>query len=322
MGGSLAQSERMRGASPLSIAARVRPGTVVLRPERRDVVNAMTIDVEDYFQVSAFEQHLSRDNWDGMESRVCRNTDRLLEMFAQAGVRGTFFVLGWVAERHPSLVRRIAAAGHEIASHGHEHRLVYEQTPAEFAADLKRSRAVLEDASGQMVIGYRAPSYSITRRSLWALDVLIEHGYTYDASIYPIHHDRYGIPDAPRHIHRIDRAGGHIWELPGSTTRLGGANLPIGGGGYFRLLPYAWTRRGIDRLNTVEREPAIFYLHPWEVDPAQPRMKVGAVSRFRHYRNLDQTEKRLRQLLQEFRFAPAGEVLGATASVQLASAVA
>lgn len=301
----------MRCVSSLSLdAAPVRRASAIVRTgPRGPVVNAMTIDVEDYFQVSAFERHVSRDTWDRMESRVCRNTERLLEMFDQADVRATFFVLGWVAERYPALVRRIAQEGHEIASHGYEHRLVYEQTPAEFAADLRRAKYALESAAGQPVLGYRAPSYSITRQSLWALDVLIEQGYAYDASIYPIHHDRYGIPGWTRHIHRIDRAGGSIWELPGSTARWGGANLPVGGGGYFRLLPYWWTKLGIQQINTVDKESAVFYLHPWEVDPDQPRLGVTGLSRLRHYANLNKTEDRLRRLMTEFRFGTVGQVL-------------
>lgn len=274
------------------------------------IVNAMTVDVEDYFQVSAFEACVSRDRWDGFESRVCRNTDRLLQMFDEAGVTATFFVLGWVAERYPDLVRRIAAAGHEIASHSYAHRLAYELTPAEFREDLRRAKGVLEDAGGVPVRGYRAPSYSVTARSMWVIDELIDGGYLYDSSIYPIHHDRYGIPDAPRHLHRIDRSNrGGIWELPGSTVRCLSQNLPIGGGGYFRILPYAWTRFGIRRVNTVEQRPVVFYLHPWEIDPAQPRIDAPAVSRFRHYYNLGATESRLKRLLSEFRFGPAIDLL-------------
>ncbi|HET7218507.1 MAG TPA: XrtA system polysaccharide deacetylase [Vicinamibacterales bacterium] len=275
-----------------------------------DVLNAMTVDVEDYFQVSAFEDRVSRSQWDRFESRVGRNTERLLEMFDRAGVRATFFVLGWVAERFPGLIRQIHSGGHEIASHGFSHRLVYDTTPEEFRLDLRRARAALEAAANVSIFGYRAPSYSITRRSLWALDVLVSEGYVFDSSIYPIHHDRYGIPDWSREIQRIDRPGGSLWELPGSTVRWAGTNFPIGGGGYFRLLPYGWTRRGILRLNAVERKPAVFYLHPWEIDPEQPRIAGSGLSRMRHYRNLDKTEERLRRLLAEFRFGSVSEVLG------------
>ena len=283
------------------------------------LVNAMSVDVEDYFQVSAFDDVVPRGSWDRRESRVCANTDRLLTLFGEAGVRSTFFVLGWVAERFPGLVRRIADAGHEVASHGHAHELVYTQTPAAFREDVKRSKGVLESTTGLPVHGYRAPSYSVVERSLWALDVLIEEGFAYDASIFPIHHDRYGIPDAPRHAHVVTRPGGCIMEAPGSTVRLGPVNLPIAGGGYFRMLPYALTRWGIARLNTVERRPAIFYLHPWEIDPGQPRIDAGALSRLRHYRNLHKTEARLRSLLREFRFSTIADAVIGPAAVTAAS---
>ena len=282
------------------------------------VINAMTVDVEDYFQVSAFDAHVPRAAWDSFESRVCRNTERLLGIFDEARVRATFFVLGWIAERFPALVSRIHAAGHEIASHGYGHRLVYTTSRDEFRDDVRRARDVIEAATGAPVEGYRAPSFSITRRSLWALDVLVSEGFRYDASIYPVRHDRYGIPGWPRHIHRVERAGGALWELPGSTASLFGINLPIGGGGYFRLLPYAWTRRGIARVNRREGAPVVFYLHPWEIDPAQPRIEAGRLSRFRHYRNLDKTEARLRRLLGEFRFAAASDVLDSRLEVDRA----
>jgi len=276
---------------------------------RARVVNAMTVDVEEYFQVSAFEHHVSRSQWDSYQSRVVRNTERLLDIFQAAGVRATFFVLGWVAERHPTLVRRIAEAGHELGSHGFSHRLVYEQTPSEFRHDLRQSRAAISDAASAPVHGYRAPSFSITGRSLWALDIIREEGFTYDASIFPIHHDRYGLPSAPRHFHAIQGSAGTLWECPGSTVRFAGANLPVAGGGFFRLLPYAWTRWGIARLNRVERRPAVFYVHPWEIDPEQPRIRASFASRLRHYTNLDKTEPRLRRMLSEFQFAPLGQVL-------------
>lgn len=277
----------------------------------RPVLNALTFDVEDYFQVSAFDRLVPRSRWDRYETRVSESTDRVLAVLADADVRATFFVLGWVAERFPGLVRRIAAAGHELASHGYGHRLVYELTPEEFREDLRRSRAAIEACVARPVVGYRAPSYSITAKSLWALDVLIEEGFTYDASIFPIHHDRYGIPDAPRHTYQIERAGGTIWEIPPSTVRLFGHNLPVAGGGYFRILPYRWTRWGIDRLNRHEERPAVFYLHPWELDPEQPRVGAQGLSRFRHYRNLAQTEPRLRRLLKDFRFGPVSAALAA-----------
>ena len=275
----------------------------------RGVVNAMSVDVEDYFHVNAFDGVVPRGRWESLESRVCRNTERLLALFEARGVSATFFVLGWVAERFPSLVSSIARQGHEIASHGYAHRLISEQTPQAFRDDVRRAKDLLEAAAGAQVDGFRAPSYSVTARTLWALDVLIEEGYRYDASIFPIRHDRYGLPASPRHPYVLTRAGGSLVEAPASTVRCGGVNLPVAGGGYFRILPYAWTRWGIRRINTHEGRPAIFYLHPWEIDPSQPRIRAGLVSRFRHYRNLDKTEPRLRRLLREFRFSTVGRLL-------------
>lgn len=269
----------------------------------------MTVDVEDYFQVSAFEAVIGRNTWERYERRVVANTTRLLELFGAAGVRATFFVLGWVAEREPALLRAIAAAGHELASHGHEHRLVYEQSPAAFREDLRRARLAIEQAAGVQVRGYRAPSFSVTPRSRWALDVLAEEGYAYDASIFPIRHDRYGWPEAPRHPHAIGGLAGRLIEAPGTTVRLGPLSLPAAGGGYFRLFPYAWTRWAIARVNGQERQPAIVYLHPWEIDPGQPRVAAGRGSRFRHYVNLHRTEPRLRRLLGDFRFGALADVL-------------
>lgn len=273
------------------------------------ILNALTVDVEDYFQVSAFAGSVPMSQWQAMESRVCRNTERLLTLFEQAGVQATFFVLGWVAERFPELVKRIHREGHELASHSYDHGLVYERTPESFRADLRRAKTAIEDASGVAVHGYRAPSFSITEQSLWALDVLIAEGYRYDSSIYPIRHDRYGIPSWSRHIHRIDRPAGSIWELPGSTIARAGMNWPIGGGGYFRLLPYRWTSSGIASVNRTEGRPAIFYVHPWEIDPDQPRMRANVLSRVRHYHNLEKTEARLRRLLAEFKFGRVNDVL-------------
>jgi polysaccharide deacetylase family protein (PEP-CTERM system associated) len=283
------------------------------------VLNALTVDVEDYFQVSAFEHCVSGASWGLYESRVVRNTERLLKVFDAFHVRGTFFVLGWVAEHFPDLVRTIAREGHEIASHGYAHGLVYASTPEEFRTDIARAADVIGCAVGLRVRGYRAPSFSITARTLWALDVLIDEGYVFDASIYPIRHDRYGIPDWPRHAQLLQRQNGWLWEVPGTTISLGGTNLPIGGGGYFRLLPYAWTRRGIGRLNEIERQPAVFYLHPWELDPEQPRIAAGALSRVRHYSNLHKTESRLRRLLTDFRFGAVADVLALRESVDSAT---
>jgi len=273
------------------------------------VVNAMTIDVEDYFHVSVFDGLVPRTHWAGLESRVCANSERLLQIFDDADVRATFFVLGCVAERFPALVSSIAAAGHEVASHGYSHRLIYDQTPSAFREDVRRAKALLENATGHRVDGFRAPSYSITPKTLWAIDVLIEEGYRYDASIFPIRHDRYGIPLSPRHPYVLSRDSGSLIEAPASTVRVGTFNLPVAGGGYFRILPYWWTKWGISEINRDEQRAAIFYLHPWEVDPGQPRLSAGLLSRFRHYRNLTETEARLRQLLQDFAFGPLRHVL-------------
>jgi polysaccharide deacetylase family protein (PEP-CTERM system associated) len=283
------------------------------------VVNAMTIDVEDYFHVSAFDGVVPRVRWTSLECRVERNTDRLLAIFEDRGIKATFFVLGWVAERYPSLVQRITAGGHEIASHGYAHRLVYDLTPAAFRDDVRRSKDLLESAAAAAVHGYRAPSYSITPRSLWALDILIEEGFTYDASIFPIHHDRYGIPVSARHPYRLQRAQGALIEVPGSTVQWGPLNMPTAGGGYFRILPYAWTSWGIQRINRVEKRAAIFYLHPWEIDPDQPRLPGGFLTRLRHYRNLHCTEERLQRLIGEFEFGPMKSVLRQTFNEPIAA---
>jgi polysaccharide deacetylase family protein (PEP-CTERM system associated) len=269
----------------------------------------MTIDVEEHFHANVFNGVVSKDKWSGLESRVCANTDRLLRLFSDANVRASFFVLGCVAERHQGLVKRIAAHGHEVASHGHGHELIYDQTRSAFREDVRRSKAVLESLTGVAVHGFRAPSYSITKRSLWALDILADEGYRYDASIFPVHHDRYGIPGAPRHPYAIDCSGRSLVEAPPSTVRVGPLNLPVAGGGYFRLFPYAWTRWGIARLNEVERKPAIFYVHPWELDPGQPRLPLSRLSNLRHYSNLSKTELRLKRLVAEFRFGPLSTVL-------------
>lgn len=274
------------------------------------IVNAFTVDVEDYFQVAALAPAIERASWPQRESRVERNTGVLLDLLAERGIQGTFFVLGWIAERHPDLIRRIAAAGHEIACHGFSHQLVYDQTPEEFREETARSKSTLEDLSGTAVIGYRAASFSITRRSLWALDVLIDLGFEYDSSIFPIRHDRYGIPGAdPRPSRLTAPSGRTLAEFPLSAASYLGVRVPVSGGGYFRLLPYLVTRSGLRQINGTGERPFAFYLHPWEIDPHQPRVRVGWLSRFRHYTNLDRCESRLRRLLAEFRFASMREVL-------------
>ena len=277
------------------------------------VINALTIDVEDWYQVSALAGTIRREDWTEMEPRVERNTHRLLELLDRKGVRATCFVLGWTAERHPTLVREIAAAGHEIASHGYSHRLVYDQDPETFRAETLRSKALLEDQAQTPVAGYRAASYSVTKRSLWALDILAEAGFLYDSSIFPVHHDRYGIAGFERWPHALQTPAGHtLVEYPLTTWRVGGRfDLPVAGGGYFRLYPYAVTRRGLRTVNRRDGRPFIFYLHPWEIDPGQPRVSAPPLSRLRHYNNLDRCEARLERLLDDFAFAPARDVLDA-----------
>jgi polysaccharide deacetylase family protein (PEP-CTERM system associated) len=276
------------------------------------IVNAFTVDVEDYFQVAALAPAIERASWPTRESRVERNTGVLLDLLAERGIHGTFFVLGWIAERHAGLIRRIAAAGHEIACHGFSHQLIYEQTPAEFREETVRSKGMLEEICGTAVIGYRAASFSITRRSLWALDTLIDLGFKYDSSIFPIRHDRYGIPGAdPRPGTLTAPSGRTLVEFPMSAASYLGVRVPVSGGGYFRLLPYFLTRSGLRQINGDAGRPFTFYLHPWEVDPDQPRVRVGWLSRVRHYTNLHRCEPRLRRLLGEFQFAPMREVLEA-----------
>lgn len=273
------------------------------------VPNALTVDVEDYFHVSALSATISRDDWDRCERRVEPNTRKLLELFAEYGVKATFFVLGWAAERHPGLVREVAGAGHEVACHGYSHRLVYDQTPAAFRDETRRSKTLLEDQIQQPVLGYRAASYSITRRSLWALDILAEAGFVYDSSIFPVRHDRYGIPGANTVPYCLTTSTGRqLVEFPLSTANILGYRLPLAGGGYFRLYPYWLTRAGLRSINR-QGQPFIFYLHPWEVDPGQPRVAAPWLSRFRHYNNLDRCEGRLRRLLQDFAFTTAHAVL-------------
>jgi len=271
--------------------------------------NILTVDVEEYFHPSEVQRSVGPSEWDRLPSRVEGQVYQVLQLLDRHKVSATFFILGWVAERHPGLIRRIAATGHEVASHGYEHRLVFEMTPEEFRQDLRRAKRVLEDAVGVPIQGFRAPSYSITARSSWALDILIEEGYEYDASVFPIHHDRYGIPSAPRHPNTVTRATGAILEIPASTIRLGTVNVPIAGGGYFRLMPYWWTRWACRRVNRRERRPIVFYLHPWEIDPAQPRLSAPWLSRFRHYQNLEKTAPRLRRLLADFCFDSIGAAI-------------
>ena len=267
---------------------------------RRVVVNALSVDVEDYFQVWALSPWFPRSMWDKTPCRIERNLDVILTLLHEAGARATFFTLGWIAERHPDAIRRIAAAGHEVASHGYAHCRANELDRDAFYADIHLAKTILEDVAGVEVRGYRAPSFSISTETEWAHDCILQAGYRYSSSVYPIRHDHYGIPDAPRFAYR---SRPELLEVPITTTRLLSRNWPAGGGGYFRLLPYAVSRWSIERVNEVEAQPAIFYFHPWELDPDQPRVPgVGMKTRMRHYLNLDQTEHRLRRLLNDFRW--------------------
>ncbi len=262
--------------------------------------NALTIDVEDYFQVSAFAPYIRRDEWDARECRVERNVGRILALLAQHDVKATFFTLGWIAERYPQLARDIVAGGHELASHGYGHQRASDLSRSEFADDITRAKKILEDLSGQPVQGYRAPSFSIGSANLWAFDVLAEAGYRYSSSIYPIRHDHYGMPDSPRFAYRL--ANG-LLEVPVTTLRLFNRNLPSSGGGYFRLLPYRLSRWMIGKVNRDDGEPAVFYFHPWEIDVAQPRVAgIDGKTRFRHYVNIARMETRLQNLLADFRW--------------------
>ncbi|TWH97685.1 polysaccharide deacetylase family protein (PEP-CTERM system associated) [Sphingobium wenxiniae] len=264
------------------------------------MLNALSVDVEDWFQVGAFERTIRRDDWDGLTHRVERNTDAVLDLFDAAGVTATFFTLGWVAERYPALMRRIAGAGHEVASHGYDHARVFTFTPEQFRADLRKSRAILEDVSGQAVTGYRAPSFSIDPRTPWAHPILAEEGYRYSSSVAPIRHDHYGWPDSPRFAWKPVKDAPLV-ELPVTTARLGGQTLAAGGGGFFRLLPYGFSRWAIRQVNGQDQRPAILYFHPWEIDPGQPRVAGAPLrSRLRHYSNLSAMAGKLRRLTRDF----------------------
>ena len=264
------------------------------------LVNALSVDVEDYFQVQALDKVIRREDWDSQPQRVDRNTNRILDQFARHGVKATFFTLGWIARRHPGLVRRIAAEGHELASHGSDHRRADHQDAEAFRQDVRGAKAVLEDLAGTRVRGYRAPTFSIGERNLWAFDILADEGYAYSSSVYPVRRDNYGMPDAPRFAF-FPLPGRAFEEYPITTVRLANRNLPGGGGGFFRLLPYAVSRAAIAAVNRRDQQPAIFYFHPWEIDPEQPRFRsLGLKSRFRHYLNLGKTAGRLDRLLSYF----------------------
>jgi polysaccharide deacetylase family protein (PEP-CTERM system associated) len=269
------------------------------------IINAITVDVEDYFHVRAFSDVISRSQWDYYPLRVERNTLHLLELFASRQIRATFFVLGWVAQRCPKLVREIASGGHRIGCHSFNHRAIYEGTEREFREDLRRAKGIIEETGGRAVNSFRAPSYSITATSLWALEILAEEGFEYDSSIFPIIHDNYGIRDAPRfpYVRKL-QSGAQIQEFPPSTVRMMGTNVPVAGGGYFRLYPYKITAWAIHHLNEAEGQPAMVYLHPWELDPDQPRIRASWSSCFRHYQNLHTTEQKFLRLLDNFSWGP------------------
>ena len=264
------------------------------------ITNALTIDVEDYFQVSAFAPYIRRDEWDVRECRIERNVGRILELLDERGIKATFFTLGWIAERYPSLVRNIVAGGHELASHGFGHERASDLSRAAFTQDVQRAKKLLEDLAGLPVLGYRAPSFSIGTGNLWAFDALAQAGYRYSSSIYPIKHDHYGMPDSPRFAYQLSSG---LFVIPITTLRLGSRNLPSSGGGYFRLLPYALSRWMLRQVNQRDRESAVFYFHPWEIDPGQPRVAgIDLRTRFRHYVNIGRTEGRLQSLMEDFRW--------------------
>ena len=276
--------------------------------------NALSVDVEDWFQVGAFEKVIGRDEWDGLAHRVEQNSNAVLRLFADEGVKATFFTLGWVAARYPALIRRIADAGHEVASHGWDHVRVFTMTPESFRADLARAKAAIEDASGTAVTGYRAPSFSIDKRTPWAHAVLAGEGYAYSSSVAPVVHDHYGWPEAPRFAFRPVSASAMI-ELPVTTARFAGRTLAAGGGGFFRLLPYQFSRWAIDQVNREDKRPAIFYFHPWEIDPGQPRVAHAPLkSRLRHYSRLGAMEGKLRRLIQSFAWGRVDEIVAGEAA--------
>ncbi len=266
------------------------------------ITNAMTIDVEDYFQVSAFESYINKTNWDSLPQRVDKNTNLILDMLAEHNVKATFFTLGWVAERFPKLVERIVKDGHELACHGYEHIRVTQQTPEEFRKDIVKTKKILEDIGGVQVKGYRAASYSIGAQNLWAHGIICEEGFEYSSSVYPIKHDIYGMQEAPRFVYQpLDDSD--FKEIPITTIEFGSKNIPCGGGGFFRFYPYCFSKWALNKINKTEKQPSIFYFHPWEMDPAQPRQKnVNLKTRFRHYLNLSKMESRIDSLLSDFQW--------------------
>ena len=272
------------------------------------MIHGLSFDIEEHFQVAAFDCVARRRHWDTQDSRVEKNTQLILDLLDERGIKATMFVLGWVAERQRSLVRRIVDSGHELASHGYAHELITVQSPQVFREDIRRAKHVLEDIGGQLVQGYRAPTFSITQETEWALPILVEEGYRYDSSIVPIVHDYYGIPGANPSIHSIKTAAGSIWEVPPSTCEWAGFKIPVAGGGYFRLFPYGLLKQLLRRIE-AKGQPLVMYLHPWELDPDQPRMRGSFLAQFRHYLNLDKVHSRLTQLLSDFSFGPIHSLL-------------
>ena len=299
----------------MSVEAAAKPAVAqssLVVPQANDTTppNAFTVDVEDYYQVGVFQERLKHEEWTGFESRVERNLDVICEILERRGVKATFFVLGWLAERHPKAMRALADAGHEIGSHGYAHRPIWTMTPEEFRADLVRSLDAVGTATGRRPDLYRAPCFSIVPRTLWALDVLADAGVRFDSSIFPVNHPEYGIPGAERNVHRIRTPGGRtIWEFPMTTGRVMGKNVAFCGGGYFRLLPYWLVRKGLAKAEKTGH-PFVFYMHPWEIDPDQPRLddRAGRLGRFRHYVNLAKTRGRLEKLVADFRLGTMGDV--------------
>jgi len=272
------------------------------------MVHGLSFDIEEHFQVAAFDCVARRRHWGSLESRVERNTHLILDLLEARGIHATMFVLGWVAERHKQLIRRIVESGHELASHGYAHELITGQTPPAFREDIRRAKVILEDIGRRPILGYRAPTFSITRETEWALPILVEEGYQYDSSIMSVVHDTYGIPRAIPTIHTISTVAGPIWEVPPSTWKWAGLTIPVAGGGYFRLIPYLLFKRLLRRVESQGR-PLVMYLHPWELDPHQPRMRGSILSEFRHYLNLHKVENRLQQLLKDFSFGPIHHLL-------------
>lgn len=280
---------------------KTQPGTIL---------NAFTVDVEDFYQVSAFESFIARDSWESYPQRVLDSAPVLLDLLDEFETKGTFFILGWIARRHPDLVREIARRGHEIGFHSGSHALIYNMTQDEFRTDLRDGKRFLEDLVGQPVRAFRAPSFSITKKSLWALDILADEGFMYDSSVFPVYHDRYGIPDAQREIYRHDTATGELWEFPPSVATFGKLNLPVSGGGYFRLYPYALSKCFLNHILRKEGRPFVFYVHPWEVDPGQPRLPFGTrATQFRHRVGLSRNLSKLRKLLHDFSFSTLSTVI-------------